>query len=168
LDASTGSSTEQHGHGPNRPGPRSLPNASDGLTRTLAVPAHASNFGGQSVTTRLGLNTVLSARAFNQIVVAYSNDHRMRKPLSTAPELFINGFGILGGDSAGPHRYTSQQWQVIDNVMLTRGRNELTFGGASLPRPPRGCANSTSMLASTTPRSLTISTIMCIVSSRPS
>jgi hypothetical protein len=104
-------------------------NAGDGLTRALAVPIHASNFGGQSVTARLGLNTVLNTRAFNQAVVAYSNDHRLRTPLSTAPELFINGFGILGGDSTGPHRYTSQQWQVIDDVMLTRGRNELTFGG---------------------------------------
>ncbi len=104
-------------------------NAGDGLTRTLAVPVHASNFGGQSVTARLGLNTVLDARAFNQAVIAYSNDHRVRTPLSTAPELFINGFGVLGGDSAGPHRYTSQQWQLIDDVMLSRGRNELTLGG---------------------------------------
>ncbi len=103
-------------------------NAGDGLTRTLAVPIHASNFGGQSITARLGLTTVLNARAFNQAVFAYSNDHRQRTPLSTAPELFINGFGILGGDSAGPHRYTSQQYQLIDDVMLTRGRNELTFG----------------------------------------
>jgi hypothetical protein len=109
--------------------------AGDSLTRTVAAPIHASNFGGQSVTARLGLNTLLNARAFNQAVVAYSNDHRLRTPLSTAPELFINGFGILGGDSAGPHRYTSQQWQVIDDVMLTRGRNELTFGGRFAASP---------------------------------
>jgi hypothetical protein len=110
-------------------------NAGDGLTRTLAVPIHASNFGGQSTTARLGLTTVLNARAFNQAVLAYSNDHRQRTPLSTAPELFINGFGILGGDSAGPHRYTSQQYQLIDDVMLTRGRNELTFGARFAASP---------------------------------
>jgi hypothetical protein len=109
--------------------------ADDGLTRTLATPSHASNFGGQSLTARLGLNTVLNARAFNQTVFAYSNDHRQRTPLSNAPELFINGFGILGGDSAGPHRYTSQQWQLIDDVMLTRGRNELTFGARFAASP---------------------------------
>jgi Carboxypeptidase regulatory-like domain/TonB dependent receptor len=110
-------------------------NAGDGLTRTLAVPIHASKFGGQSTTARLGLTTVLNARAFNQAVLAYSNDHRQRTPLSTAPELFINGFGILGGDSAGPHRYTSQQYQLIDDVMLTRGRNELTFGARFAASP---------------------------------
>jgi hypothetical protein len=110
-------------------------NAGDDLTRTLAVPIHASNFGGQSITARLGLTTVLNARAFNEVVLAYSNDHRLRMPLSTAPELFIDGFGILGGDSSGPHRYTSQQWQLIDDVMLTHGRNEFTFGGRFAASP---------------------------------
>jgi len=110
-------------------------NAGDCLTRTLAVPINASNFGGQSVTARLGLNTVLNAHAINQAVVAYSNDHRLRTPLSTAPELFVNGFGIFGGDSAGPHRYTSQQWQFIDDVMIARGRNELTFGARFAASP---------------------------------
>jgi hypothetical protein len=110
-------------------------NAGDGLIRTLAVPIHASDFGGQSITARLGLTTVLNARAFNEAVLAYSNDHRLRTPLSAAPELFINGFGILGGDSYGPHRYTSQQWQLIDDVMLTHGRNEFTFGGRFAASP---------------------------------
>jgi hypothetical protein len=110
-------------------------NAGDGLTRTLAAPTYTSNFGGQSTTARLGLTTVLSARAFNQAVFAYSNDHRQRTPLSTAPEFFINGFGILGGDSAGPHRYTSQQYQLLDDLMLTRGRNELTFGARFAASP---------------------------------
>ena len=110
-------------------------NAGDGLTRALATPTHASNFGGQSVTARLGLTTVLNAHVLNQAVLAYSNDHRLRTPLSTLPEFFINGFGILGGDSAGPHRYTSQQWQLIDDVILTHGRNELTFGGRFAASP---------------------------------
>ncbi len=110
-------------------------NAGDGLTRTLAVPAQVSDFGGQSGTARLGLTTVLNARAFNQAILAYSNDHRMRTPLSNAPELFINGFGVLGGDSMGLHRYTSQQWQLIDDVMRTRGRNEISFGGRFAASP---------------------------------
>lgn len=110
-------------------------NAGNGLTRSLATPTHTSNFGGQSTTARLGLTTVLNARAFNQAVLAYSNDHRQRIPLSTAPEIFINGFGILGGDSSGPHRYTSQQYQFLDDVMLTRGRNEFTFGARFASSP---------------------------------
>jgi hypothetical protein len=107
----------------------------DGLTRTLAVSSHASDFGGQSESARIGLTTVLAASAFNQANLAYSSDHRLRTPLSTAPELFINGFGVLGGDGMGIHRYTSQQFQLIDDVMLTRGRNEFTFGGRFAASP---------------------------------
>jgi hypothetical protein len=110
-------------------------NAGDGLARTLAVPLHASRFGGQSASARIGLTTVLSSNAFNQAMLAYSGDHRQRTPLSDAPELFINGFGILGGDGAGAHRYTSGQWQAIDNVTLARGRNEFALGGRFAASP---------------------------------
>lgn len=110
-------------------------NAGDGLTRSLAAPSHAADFGGQSSTVRLGLATVLGQHAFNQAVLAYANDHRSRTPRSTAPEFFINGFGTLGGDANGIHRYTSQQWQVIDDSMLTRGRNGMTFGGRFAASP---------------------------------
>jgi hypothetical protein len=110
-------------------------NAGDGLARSLAAPSLSADFGGQSSTARISLATVLSERAFNQAAVAYSNDHRSRTPHSTAPELFINGFGVLGGDADGVHRYTSQQWQVLDDVMLTRGRNGLTFGGRFAASP---------------------------------
>jgi hypothetical protein len=110
-------------------------NAGDGLTRSLAAPSFAADFGGQSSTVRLGLASVLGARAFNQVVLAYANDHRARTPHSAAPEFFINGFGQVGGDSVGVHRYTSQQWQVIDDVMVTRGRNQLSFGGRFAASP---------------------------------
>jgi len=110
-------------------------NVGDGLARSLAAPSLAADFGGQSSTARLSLATVLNERAFNQAAVAYSNDHRSRTPHSTAPEFFINGFGALGGDANGVHRYTSQQWQVMDDVMLGRGRNGLTFGGRFAASP---------------------------------
>ncbi len=110
-------------------------NAGDGLTRSLDAPSLAADFGGQSSTARLGLATVLGQRAFNQAVLAYSDDHRSRTPHSAASELFINGFGSLGGNADGLHRYTSQQWQVLDDVMLTRGRNGITFGGRFAASP---------------------------------
>ena len=96
----------------------------------------------------LWLSTVLSALL--QALVAYSNDHRLRTPVSLAPEYFINGFGILGGDTDGPHLYTSKQLQLIEDVTLTRGRNELTFGGRLAVAPPTSSTNKTSMPASTT------------------
>ncbi len=109
--------------------------AGDGLTRSLATEGHAASFSGQSFTSRVGLTTVLGARAFNQAVVAWSSDHRNRTPKSSAPEFSINGFGVLGGDSAGQHLYTSQQTQVSDDVTLSRGRNGFSFGGRFAASP---------------------------------
>ena len=109
--------------------------AGDGLTRSLATADHAASFSGQSFTSRVGLTTVLGARAFNQAVVAWSSDHRNRTPKSSAPEFSINGFGVLGGDSAGQHLYTSQQTQVSDDVTLSRGRNGFSFGGRFAASP---------------------------------
>ncbi len=101
----------------------------DGLTRTLTTLDHASRLSGQSITSRVGLSTVVNARVLNQAAVSWSSDHRDRTPNSFAPELFINGFGSLGGDSAGKHRYTSQQTQITDDLTLSRGRNEYSVGG---------------------------------------
>jgi hypothetical protein len=98
------------------------------LTRSLDVRGHAGRIAGQSLTARTALSTVLSARAFNSAVVAWSEDHRARTPNSLSPELYVNGFGALGGDSNGQHLYTSRQLQLSDDVTLTRGRNELSLG----------------------------------------
>jgi hypothetical protein len=104
-------------------------NVGDGLTRTLSTSAHASSLSGQSFSSRVGLTSVVNARAVNQAFVAWSEDHRNRTPNSTAPELSINGFGTLGGDSAGRHLYTSQQVQLVDDLSLTRGRSLFAVGG---------------------------------------
>jgi len=105
-------------------------NASDGQSRTLATAANAENVSGQSLWARVGLTSVLGPRTVNQALLAWSQDHRGATPVSTAPEMFVNGFGVLGGNALGPHLYTSQQWQVADDVALSRGSRLLTFGGA--------------------------------------
>ena len=103
-------------------------NVGDPFSRTLSTEGNSSSLGGHSITTRLALTTVLGSRVVNQATVAYVNDHRTRTPNSTAPELFLNGFGTLGGNSDGVHRYTSQQAQALDDLTITRGRNEFTVG----------------------------------------
>ncbi len=100
-----------------------------GLTRSLDTLGHAASVSGQSLTSRLGLSTVLNAHAFNSAVIAWSSDHRDRTPNSGAPEQFINGFGALGGDADGQHLYTSRQLQIYDDLTRTRGHNEFTLGG---------------------------------------
>lgn len=110
-------------------------NLDNGLSRSMGTLSHASSLSGQSLTSRAGLTTNVSSRLFNSVVAAWSSDHRNTTPNSTAPEQFINGFGILGGDSAGQHLYTSQRTQILDDATLSRGRNALAFGGAVAVEP---------------------------------
>jgi hypothetical protein len=84
-----------------------------GFTRTVRAASLAGSFGGHSLTSRLGLGSVLNSHAFNSATVAWSSDHRSRTPNSFAPEQFVNGFGALGGDADGVHRFTSRQLQLI-------------------------------------------------------
>jgi hypothetical protein len=100
-----------------------------GLTRSLDALGHAGSFTGQSITSRLGLSTILNDHSFSTLVIAWSSDHRNRTPNSFAPEQFINGFGAIGGDSGGQHLYTSKQLQLAEDLTFTRGRNELALGG---------------------------------------
>jgi Carboxypeptidase regulatory-like domain len=104
-------------------------NAGDGLTRSLNTDGFAANISGQSLTTRIGLGSVLNAQTFNSAVVAWSSDHRNRTPNSSVPEQFINGFGALGGDASGQHLFTTQQTQLSDNLSLTHGHDEFALGG---------------------------------------
>jgi hypothetical protein len=106
-----------------------LKNQGDGSSRTLANPAFASSVSGQSFFTRAGLTTILTPRTVNQAVFSWSEDHRGQTPNSTASELFINGFGVLGGDANGPRLYTSQAYQMIDSVSIVRGKRLFAVGG---------------------------------------
>ncbi len=105
------------------------PGLEGGLSRTLAAPSQTSSVSGQSFFTRSGLTSVLNPRTVNQALFSWSSDHRGETPHSTAPELFINGFGILGGNALGAHLYTSQQNQLVDSVSLVRGKNLFELGG---------------------------------------
>lgn len=110
-------------------------NLGDGLSRSLAVQSNSSSLGGQSIFGRAGLATVLDARTINQALIAWSSDHRATTPNSTAPEMFVNGFGILGGDALGPHLYTSQHLQLADSLSISRGPSLFTLGASFHHQP---------------------------------
>ena len=90
---------------------------------------NSDSLSGQSVWTKASLTTVVNSRSFNQALVSWSDDHRNMTPNSTAPEQYINGFGILGGDALGPHIYTSNQLQLGDTLSISRGGASLDVGG---------------------------------------
>jgi hypothetical protein len=101
----------------------------DGEERTLNAASTSADESGQDIFARLGLATVLGATSVNRALVAWTSDHRGITPISTAPEMTINGFGVLGGSGLGAHLYTAQQWQMSDDVTLSHGRSLFSFGG---------------------------------------
>jgi hypothetical protein len=101
-----------------------------GSSRSLATGDNSDHLSGQSLWSKAALTTLLNERSVNQLLVSWSGDHRNLTPNSTAPEVNINGFGSFGGDSLGPHLYTSQQLQLLDTVSITRGARSLSLGGA--------------------------------------
>jgi hypothetical protein len=118
--------------GLNRAHASNLPDAltTGASTRTIATAANGTSLSGQSFTAISQWMHLLTPRLVNQLTAASSGDHRNLTPNSTAPELVINGFGVLGGNSFGPQLFTSQQTQLKDDLSLTRGITVLTVGGA--------------------------------------
>jgi hypothetical protein len=102
----------------------------DGSTRSIATIDHAFSLSGQSVWGKGALTSVLSGRSVNELLVSWAGDHRNLSPNSVAPEININGFGVLGGNSLGQHLYTSDQFQLSDNVTISKGVALFTLGGS--------------------------------------
>lgn len=98
-------------------------------TRMIATQANEATAYGHSQTAILQWMHVLRPSLVNEATVAWSGDHRGLSPNSEAPELYVNGFGILGGNSFGTQVWTSQQTQLRDDVTLARGSKLLSFGG---------------------------------------
>jgi hypothetical protein len=107
----------------------------DGLTRDIAAQANSASLGGQSAIAKVGLTTVLSARTVNQAFAAWFSDHIAVTPNAVTPELFINGFGILGGSALGPHRFTSQQFELSDDISIARGASNFDVGASAVLDP---------------------------------
>jgi hypothetical protein len=107
----------------------------DASARVLDVASTAANESGQSLFGKVGLTTVLSVRIVNRALVAWTSDHRGVTPISTQPEFFIDGFGVLGGSALGAHLYTARDAQLSDDVSVSRGRSLLNFGGGFQAQP---------------------------------
>ena len=112
-------------------------NLSEGSTRTLASPNHENSLDGDSEWLRANLGTVLGGKTVNQFLLAWSRDYRDMRPNDTGPEIFINGFGVLGGNSLSPQRYTSSRLEASEDITLSRGAAYIHFGGRFSYEPAR-------------------------------
>jgi hypothetical protein len=99
----------------------------DGSSRTLAAPQHSDSLTGKSLWLHGALNTVFG-QSVNQFLAQWSRDSRAISPNDLSPEIFIAGFGILGGDSLAPNQYVSQRREISDDVEISHGSTLLHVG----------------------------------------
>ncbi len=101
----------------------------DGSTRSTAPIDNSAQLTGDSYWLRGSLTTVIGSTKVNQVLAQWAQDQRTLTPVSTTPEMVINGFGILGGNSLKNESYTSNINRVNDDLVVTRGGTVLHFGG---------------------------------------
>ncbi|HEY8055476.1 MAG TPA: carboxypeptidase regulatory-like domain-containing protein [Terriglobales bacterium] len=103
-------------------------NFDPGSTQIWAAASAGESLSGQSDWVRATLTSTLGG-VVNQAMGQWGNDRRDSMPNSLAPEVYINGFGVLGGGGLAQHRYTSRQRGFQDDVAWTWHGQMLHFGG---------------------------------------
>ena len=77
---------------------------------------------------KVGVTTVLSSRMLNEARGQWSYDDRYQTPQLAMPQITINDFGTLGGNSDGPITYLARRYELLDNLSWTAGRHSVKAG----------------------------------------
>lgn len=109
-------------------------NFDPGSTQVWAAPSAGQSLSGQSDWLRATLTSTLGG-VVNQAMAQWGSDRRAYTPNSLAPEVFINGLGVLGGDGLAQHRYVSRQRGLQDDVAWSGHGQMLRFGGGFTDDP---------------------------------
>ena len=104
-------------------------NVDDGSTRSTATLTNSAQLTGDSYWIHGNLTTVFGTQKVNQLLAQWAQDQRSLTPNSDAPEMVINGFGVLGGNSLANDLYTSNINRFNDDLAITRGGFILHVGG---------------------------------------
>ena len=110
---------------------------SAGSTRSIASSDNNISLSGQSVWGRGSLTTLFGSNLVNQFLGQLASDRRDFMPSSASPEMVINGFGVLGGNSLSPHRYTSNRRELSDDLSIQLHGSVLHFGVDFANNPAR-------------------------------
>ena len=77
---------------------------------------------------KMGVTKVLSSRMLNEMRAQWAYDDRYQSPKVEMPQIQINDFGTLGGNSDGPITYKARRYEVLDNLSLTTGGHSVKAG----------------------------------------
>lgn len=77
---------------------------------------------------KLGLVSVFSPYFVNEFRAQIATDFRNELPNVQQPQIVINGFGTIGGDTGRPRLFDSTRYALTDNASLTRSAHRLRLG----------------------------------------
>ena len=77
---------------------------------------------------KIGVTSVLSSRLLNEARGQWAYDDRYQTPQQNSPQITINDFGTLGGNSDGPITYLARRYELIDNLSWTAGKHSVKAG----------------------------------------
>jgi hypothetical protein len=77
---------------------------------------------------KLTLSSVFGMSTLNELMAQVGTDDRAELPNTTLPQVVINGFGTIGGDSARPRLFEATRYQIADNLSVLRNVHRLRFG----------------------------------------
>ena len=110
-------------------------NLSAGSTAVIAAESNGISLGGQSFWGRTSLSTLVGSRMVNELLVQWARDNRNFRPNQESPEIVINGFGVLGGNSLAPHQYISGRREGSDDLSISDGTHLIELGGSFAYNP---------------------------------
>src|SRR6185437_7823920 len=100
-----------------------------GSTQVWTSESGGDSLAGQSDWIHADLSSTLGS-ASNQLLAQWAGDRRDLMPNSFGPMLVINGFGTVGGNGLGPHRFVSDQRGFRDDLAWSWHGHLLHFGGS--------------------------------------
>lgn len=108
-----------------------------GSTRTDASESNSNSLVGHSLWGRGNLTTLLSPTMVNQFVAQWASDLRDVRSNVISPEIVINGFGRLGGNSLSPQTYKSERRELGDDLAINHGNVLIQLGALFAFNPVR-------------------------------
>ena len=82
----------------------------------------------RSVGVKAGWQSVIGSSTVHEIRGQIATDNRDEAPNQAVPQIVINGFGTLGGDTGRPRMFNNTRYQVSNSLTMARGVHQFRAG----------------------------------------
>ena len=96
---------------------------------TTVLPSAAYNSGNTEHTIQISDTQIVSPKIVNETHLEYQYDSNYESPLSTAPQVSVQGYFTGGGSNAGINNSTGSHIEVQNYTSVALAKNFIRFGG---------------------------------------